>query len=121
MTLTNAIAARIAAARRHLEAGGLLQSVEVYKPGPRDDRGRRQRVLVGTFQALINDEPALERGSTATERADNIYLVFLEAVEIDIEYSLVFSGSSHAFKKLDGLVKDGATGERYISEVTVIR
>ena len=59
--LDDALTARIAAAKRRLTTGGVLQPVEWGIPdGERDVRGRRA-VSYSMLDALIQDHPALDR------------------------------------------------------------
>ena len=68
--LDEALTARIAAAKRRLKVGGVLQPVERGIPGERDERGRRTFTYT-MLEAFIEDRPALDRGPLDTDRADN--------------------------------------------------
>ena len=62
----DAITARIAAAKRRLLEGGLLQLVSWGVPvGERDERGRITYVYTD-LDALIEERPALDRGAAST-------------------------------------------------------
>ena len=120
--LDNQITARIAAAKRTLLEGGLLREVEWGIPGEPDIRGRR--IFAYTMlDALIEDRPALDRSTLATDRADNTALTILEPLAITDEHTFRWGEPPHVYKikAVEGLVKDEATGTRYASEVTVIR
>ena len=126
--LDAAITARIAAAKRRLLEGGLLQEVEwgvvvpIVLPDRPDPRGRKTYAYT-TLHALIAQRPALDRGASNTDRADNTVLVILDPLAItDTD---VFRWGDpvhvHKIKAIDGIVQDEATGVRFASEVTVIR
>ena len=130
--LDDALTARIAATKRRLLEGGVLQPVEWgRKTGPRDDRGR-QEVEWTPLDALIEQRPALDRGTLDTDRADNTVLVIFDPLAITDEHTFRWGGSPldalivtpphvYSIKAVDGLVQDEETGTRYASEVTVIR
>ena len=66
--LDEALTARVAAAKRRLLDGGLLQEVEWGVPsGDRDERGR-VTITYTTIDAFIEQRPALDRGAISTER-----------------------------------------------------
>ena len=121
--LDNALTARLAATKRRLLAGGVLQPVEWGVPtGPRDERGRRTYEY-SEIDALIEDRPALDRGGTSTERSDHTVLIILEPVAISTEHLFRWGDPPHVYKikAVEGLLQDEETGTRYASEVTVIR
>ena len=117
----NAITARIAAAKRRLLDGGLLQPVGWGdKTGEPDVRGR-QTITWTMLDALIQQRPALDRSSTDTSRNDNTVLTILDPVAMTDEDTFRWGGHTHSVKAVDGLIQDEATGVRFSSEVTVIR
>ena len=79
--LADAVTARIASTKRRLQVGGVLQEVEWGIPGERDERGRRTYEY-STIDALIEERPALDRGASDTDRADNTVLTILDPVAI---------------------------------------
>ena len=84
--LSDRVTARIAAAKRRLLAGGLLQPVEWGVPtGEPDIRGRRT-FTYSPLNALIEDRPALDRSTIDTDRADNTVLTILDPVAILTEH-----------------------------------
>ena len=121
--LDDALTARIAATKRRLLDGGLLQEVEWGVPsGEPDIRGRRTYAFE-TLDALIEERPALDRGTLDTDRADNTVLVIFDPLAIADEHLFRWGEPSHTYKvkAVDGLLSDEETGTRYASEVTVIR
>ena len=121
--LDDALTARIAAAKRRLKAGGLLQPVEWgKKSGPRDQRGR-QNITYEPLDAFIEQRPALDRGTISTERSDDTVLVILDPLAIDDEHTFRWGEPPHTYSvsKVEGIVQDAETGVRFSSEVTVIR
>ena len=123
MMIDAALTARIAAAKRRLLAGGLLQEIEFGVPsGEPDIRGRRTYEY-SMLDALIEQRPALDRSTIDTDRADNTVLTILDPVAILTEHLFRWGDPPHTYsvKAVDGLLQDGATGTRYFSEVTVIR
>ena len=116
----NAITARIAAAKRRLLDGGVLQPVEWGIPGEPDLRGRKVFTYF-PLDAFIEQRPALDRGATSTERSDNTVLIILDPVAITDEHLFRWGGHTYKVKKVDGVVKNEVTGVRFSSEVTVIR
>ena len=117
-----AITARIAAIKKRLLAGGLLQPIEWGIPGERDIQGRRT-FTYSMLEAFIDDRPGLDRGTNGTERADNTVLVILDPVAIKDSHTFRWGEPPHVYKikAIDGLLQDEETGTRYASEVTVIR
>ena len=118
-----ALTARIAAVKRRLLAGGILQEVQWGVPGPRI-RGNvyGQRTFTYTpLDALIEERPALERSTLATDRADDTVLTILDPVAITDSDTFRWGDHIYSVKKIDGVIKDQTTGTRYASEVTVIR
>ena len=123
MALADAITARIAATKRSLLAGGLLQPGEwLRKTGPIDVRGR-QGVTPTLIDALIEQRPALDRDRLDTDRADDTVLIVLDPLAITDSDTFRWGDPPHRYsvKKIDGVIKDESTGTRYASEVTVIR
>ena len=121
--LDNALTARIAAAKRRLLAGGLLQQVEWLRPdGVRDERGR-QGVTTTPLDAFIEERPELDRGTLSTDRADNTVLTFFEPLAILDTHTFRWGEPPHTYsvKAVAGLLQDEETGVRYASEVIVIR
>ena len=123
--LDDALTARIAAAKRRLLEGGMLQVVDwgvVVPMDPPDPRGRKTYAF-SPIDAFIEQRPALDRGAISTERSDNTVLVILDPLAIT-DADLFRWGDpphSHKVKAIDGLLQDEETGTRYASEVTVIR
>ena len=123
MMLDEALTARIAAAKRRLLDGGLLQLVSWGVPvGERDERGRITYAY-SDLDAFIEERPALDPGRLSTERADNTVLHILDPVAITDEHLFRWGEPSHTYrvKAIDGLIQDEETGVRYASEVIVIR
>ena len=119
--IDNALTARIAATKRRLLAGGLLQPVEwLRKAGPKDVRGR-QGVSTTLIDALIEQRPALDRDRGATDRDDNTVLTILDPLAITDSDSFRWGEHTYSVKKVDGVIQDEDTGVRFFSEVTVIR
>ena len=119
----DAITARIAAVKKRLLAGGVLQSIQwLRKTGEKDVRGR-QAVTTTLIDALIEQRPALDRGALSTERSDNTVLHILDPVAITDEHLFRWGEPVHVYKvkAIDGLIQDEELGTRYASEVTVIR
>ena len=119
----DALTARIAAAKSRLLAGGVLQTVEWGIPtGERDNRGRTAYEYSEIY-AMIEDRPALDRGSSATDRADATILTILDPVAI-LDEDLFRWGDpphTHRVKAIDGLLQDEETGVRFASEVEIVR
>ena len=121
--LDDALTARIAAAKRRLLDGGVLQPVQWGVPtGERDERGRITYTYTN-LDALIEDRPALDRGTLSTERSDDTVLVIFDPLAITDEHLFRYGDPPHTYrvKAVDGLLQDEETGVRYASEVTVIR
>ena len=123
-----ALTARIAAAKRRLLAGGLLQEIEwgvvvpVVLPDLPDPRGRK-KYAYSMLDALIEERLALDRDTSNTDRADNTVLIILDPVAITDEHTFRWGDPPHVYKikAVEGLLKDEETGTRYASEVTVLR
>ena len=123
-----AITARIAATKRRLLEGGLLQEIEwgtvvpVVLPDLPDPRGRKTYAF-SPLDALIEDRPALDRSTVSTDRADDTVLIILEPVAITDEHLFRFGDPPHTYsiKAIDGLIQNEETGVRFASEITVIR
>ena len=123
MMLDEALTARIAAAKRRLLDGGLLQLVSWGVPvGERDERGRITYAY-SDLDAFIEQRPALDRGALSTDRADNTVLHILDPVAITDEHLFRWGEPAHVYKvkAVDGLLSDEKTGTRYASEITLIR
>ena len=120
--LDDALTARIAATKRRLKAGGMLQEVEWGVPGERDIRGQRT-FTYSMLDALIEDRPALARSTLTTDRADNTVLVIFDPVAILTEHLFRWGDPPHVYKikAVEGLLKNEETGVRFASEVIVIR
>ena len=121
--LDDALTARVAATKRRLLEGGLLQEVEWGVPtGEPDIRGRRTFTF-SPLNALIEQRPALDRSTIDTDRADNTMLTILDPVAITDEHVFRWGDPPHTYriKAVDGIVQDEDTGVRFASEVTVIR
>ena len=120
--LDDALTVRIAAAKRRLLAGGVLQPVEWGIPGERDVRGRRISTY-SMLDALIEQRPALDRSTIDTDRADNTVLTILDPVAITDEHTFRWGDPPHVYKikAVEGLLQNGETGTRFFSEVVVLR
>ena len=120
--LDDALTARIAAAKRRLLDGGLLQEVEWGIPGERDVRGRRA-FTYSMIQGVIEDRTQLDRGSIDTDRADALVLIVLDPLAITDEHTFRWGNPPHVYKvsKIDGVVQNEESGTRYASEVVLIR
>ena len=120
--LDDALTARIAATKRRLLDGGLLQPVEWGIPGEPDVRGRRI-FTYSMLDALIEQRTALDRSTIDTDRADNTVLTILDPVAITDEHTFRWGDPPKVYqiKAVEGLLKDEETGTRYASEITVIR
>ena len=88
----------------------------------RDERGRITYAY-SDLDALIEERPALDRGTLDTNRADNTVVVILDPVAITDEHLFRWGEPAHVYKvkAIDGLLQDEETGTRYFSEVVVIR
>ena len=75
--IADVLTARVALEKRRLLAGGLLQEVEWGIPGEPDVRGRRTFTYT-PLDALIEQRPALDRGTLSTDRADNTVLTIFD-------------------------------------------
>ena len=120
--LANALTAQIASEKRRLKVGGLLRSIEWGIPGERDVRGRRT-FTYSMIYALIEQRPALDRGTLSTDRADNTVLTILDPLAITDEHLFRWGDPVHVhkIKAVDGIVQDEASGVRFFSEVSIIR
>ena len=121
--LDDAITARIAATKKRLLDGGLLQEVEWGVPSGEPDIRGRVTIEYSPLDALIEQRPALDRGTLDTDRADNTVLTILDPLAITDEHTFRWGEPPHVYKvkAIDGLLQDEETGTRYASEVTVIR
>ena len=121
MTLDTTLTRSIAATKRRLLKGGLLQPIEWRrKTGPIDVRGR-QGVSTTLIDALIEQRPALDRDRIDTERVDDTVLTILDPVAIIDSDTFRWGDHTYSVKSIDGVIKDETTGTRYASEVTMIR
>ena len=121
--LDDALTARIATAKKRLLDGGLLQEIEWgVQSGERDERGR-VTITYTPLDALIEQRPALDRGTLDTDRADNTVLVIFDPLAITDEHTFRWGDPAHTYsvKAVDGVIKNEETGVRFSSEVTVIR
>ena len=118
----NALTARIAATKRRLLEGGLLQPVSWGIPGPPDIRGRRVFTYF-MLDALIDQRPALDRSTIDTDRADDIKVIILDPLAISDSHLFRWGEPIHVYsiKAIDGIIQNEETGVRFTSEVTVIR
>ena len=124
MALADTLTRAIAAKKRALLKGGLLQEIEWgYPVGEPDIRGRRTYEFE-TLDALIEQRPALDRGQGfTTDRNDDTTLTILDPVAIFDDHIFRFGDppDSYSVKAIDGVVANEETGDRFSSEVTVIR
>ena len=127
--LDDALSGRVAATKKRLLDGGLLQEVEwgtvvpVVPPDLPDPRGRKY-YQYSEIDVLIQKRPELQRESGfSTDRADNTVLIILDPMAITDEHLFRWGEPPHVYKvsKIDGVVKNETTGVRFFSEVTVIR
>ena len=124
----DALTARIAATKRRLLEGGLLRAIEwgvvvpIVLPDLPDPRGRKTYEY-STIVALIEERPALDRSTVATDRADNTVLTILDPLAITDSHVFRWGDPVHVYsvKEVDGIVQDEESGTRYASEVVVIR
>ena len=118
----NALTARIAATKKRLLDGGVMQPIEWGIPGEPDVRGRRVFTYF-MLDAHIEQRPALDRGTLDTDRADDTVLIILDPLAITDGHTFRWGAPSHIYsvKAIDGVVQNAATGVRYSSEVTVQR
>ena len=125
MGLEAAITARIAATRRRLLAGGLLQPVEWGVPGPRilGDKYGGRSITWAPLDAYIESRQALDRDRLTTHRVDDILLVFLEPLAIKDNHLFRFGDPirNYSVKSISGLLQDEDAGIRYSTEVVLIR
>ena len=123
MALADALTRTIAANKRRLLAGGVLQEVAWRRrTGEPDVRGR-QSVSTTLIDAFIEQRPALDRDRIHTDRADDTVLTILDPLAITDTDTFRWGDppDTYKVKKISGLVQDEETGTRYSSEVTVIR
>ena len=123
--IDEAITARIAATKRHLLEGGVLQPVEwgvVVPQDPPDPRGRKVYAY-SPLNALIADRSALDRGALSTERSDDTVLIIFDPLAVTDEDLFRWGDppATYRVKAIDGLLQDEETGTRYASEITLIR
>ena len=119
--LANSLTRGVVSIKRTLLRGGLLRSVQWHRrTGEKDVRGR-QAVSVSLLDALIEQRPALNRGTITTVRSDDTVLTILDPVAI--KDTDLFRWGNHTYKvsKVDGVIKNEVSGVRFSSEVTVIR
>lgn len=101
----------------------MIQEVEWGVPtGERDERGQIN-FTYSMLDALIEQRPALDRGTLNTERADDTVVTMLDPVAITDTHLFRWGDPPHTYrvKAVDGLVEDETTGVRFASEVTVLR
>ena len=123
MRFAATIAARIAAAKRRLKAGGLLQEVEWGVPtGEPDERGRRTFTF-STINALIAQRHGIDRATTDTDRADDTVLTVFDPLSISTEHLFRWGNPPHTYKikEVRGLLENAETGVRFASEIALIR
>ena len=120
--LDTALTAQIAAAKTRLLEGGLLQEIEWGRPGERDVMGRRPFTYT-PLDALIEQRPALDRGTLDTDRSDDTVLTILDPLAITDEHLFRWGDPPHTYsvKAVDGIVANEELGTRYASEVVLIR
>ena len=121
--LDDTLTGRVAATKRRLLDGGLLQEVEWgVQSGERDERGR-VTITYTPLDALIEQRPALDRGTLDTDRSDDTVLSIFDPLAITDEHLFRWGDPPHTYsvKAVDGIVADEDTGVRFASEVTVIR
>ena len=120
--VADAITARIAATKRRLLDGGVLQPVEWGVPGEPDVRGRKT-FTYSMLDAVVEQRPAVDRGTFSTDRSDNTVLTIFDPVAITDQHLFKWGDPPHTYqvKAVDGLVEDETTGVRFASEVTVLR
>ena len=111
----------IATLKRTLLAGGLLRSIQWRRrTGEPDVRGR-YAVTTTLIDALIEQRPALDRSALDTDRADDTVLTILDPLAITDSDTFRWGGHTYKVQKIDGVIRNEATGVRFSSEVTVIR
>ena len=121
MALADALTRTIAANKRRLLAGGVLQEVAWRRrTGEPDVRGR-QSVSTTLIDAFIEQRPALDRDRIHTDRADDTVLTILDPLAITDTDTFRWGDHTYSVSKVSGLIADEETGVRYSSEVTVIR
>ena len=78
---------------------------------------------ISMLDAMIEQRPALDRGTASTERSDNTVLIILDPLAITDGHLFRWGDPPHTYsvKAVDGLLQDEETGTRYASEITVIR
>ena len=112
----------IAQMKSTLLQGGLLRSVQwLQRTGDKDERGR-QAVTTKLLDALIERRPGLDRNEArVTEQQDQTLLIILDPISVSTDDLFRWGGHSYKVSKIDGVVKNEATGVRFSSEVVVIR
>ena len=104
----NALTARIAATKKRLLDGGVMQPVEWGIPGPPDVRGRKVYTYF-MLDAVIEHRPASRPlDDLSTERADNTVLVILDPLSITDDHLFRWGDPLHVYsiKSIDGIVQD---------------
>ena len=122
--LEDALTARIAATKKRLLDGGLLQEIGWGVPTGEPDVRGRQTITWTMLDAVVEQRPALQRESGfTTDRSDNTVLTILDPVAITDQHLFKWGDPPHTYqvKAVDGLVEDETTGVRFASEVTVLR
>ena len=107
--LDDALTARIAAAKRRLLAGGLLQVVDwgqVVPQDPPDPRGRKTYAF-SPIDAFIELRTGLDRSTLDTGQADDTVLHILDPVAIFDNQLFRFGDPPHTYsiKAIDGLLQ----------------
>ena len=123
MALADTLTRTVAATKRRMLAGGILQEVEWrQRTGEPDVRGR-QAVSTTLIDAFIEQRPELNRDRIATDREDDTVLTILDPVAITDTDTFRWGDPPDVYsvKSIDGLIQDEETGVRFSSEVTVIR
>ena len=121
VALADTLTRTIAAKKRALLKGGILQPIQwLRKTGPIDVRGR-QAVTTTLIDALIEQRPALDRDRSDTDRADDTVLTILDPLAIIDTDTFRWGDNTYSVKKIDGLLQDEETGVRFATEVTVLR
>ena len=119
--LANSLTRGVVSIKRTLLRGGLLRSVQWHqRTGEKDIRGR-QAVSISLLDVLIEQRPGLERDALTTDRSDDTVVTVLDPVAITDTDTFRWGGHTYKISKIDGVVKNEATGTRFSSEVTVIR
>ena len=122
--LEDALTARIAATKKRLLDGGLLQEIGWGVPTGEPDVRGRQTITWTMLDAVVEQRPALQRESGfTTDRSDNTVITILDPMAIFDEHLFRWGDPVHVYKikSVDGIVQDAEAGIRYASEVVLIR